>query len=416
MNAGILIIGAGIQGASIALELAHRGRAVTLIERDTLPMNRASLRNEGKIHLGLIYAADLTFRTADLQLKGALSFFPLMKRWLGDRKIGLSTPFQYFVARDSLMTPDKLGAHYEKLSRQCSALLHDFPSLGYEGLASHQLAEKIDTPANINPDLVEAVFDTCEIAVNTDELAAAYRDAIDAHPLIDFHSGIICNGLERSATGMRAQCEGYDGAELTIDAEQIVNCTWEDRMRLDATLGIEPTPGLLHRLKYRTIAKLPEQMLGTPSVTIVLGAYGDIVIRNDGLAYLSWYPSGCQGWTHDIAPPGEWNLPCRGKPDPEMALKIHTEALAMLSDWRFDLAEAEPLYVDAGAIVAYGKSDVDDPKSRLHDRTRIGVFGGGDYFSVDPGKLTTGPLFAMAAADQITGDCADEQMSALLTT
>ena len=59
MNAGILIIGAGIQGASIALELAHRGRAVTLIERDTLPMNRASLRNEGKIPLGLICLLNL---------------------------------------------------------------------------------------------------------------------------------------------------------------------------------------------------------------------------------------------------------------------------------------------------------------------------------------------------------------------
>ena len=414
MRAGIVIIGAGIQGASIALELAHRGRTVMLIDRDASSMNRASLRNEGKIHLGLIYAADPTFRTADLQLKGALSFFPLMKRWLGERPIGLSTPFQYFVAKDSLMPPDALGAHYEKLADRCSALLRQFPSMGYDGLMPEQLAVQIKTPINVNTERVEAVFQTCEIAVNTDQLAAAYRDAIDAHPLIDFHCGVTCNSLERGANGMRAICKGSDGAELTIDAEQIVNCTWEDRMRLDATLGIEPTPGWLHRLKYRTIAKLPEKMLGTPSVTMVLGAYGDIVVRNDGLAYLSWYPSGCQGWTHDIAPPGDWAAPCRGEPDPEIAFKIYTDALAMLSDWRFDLAHADPLYVDAGAIVAYGKSDVDDPNSRLHDRTRIGVFGGGDYFSVDPGKLTTGPLFAMAAADQITGDCADEQMSALL--
>ena len=37
-------------------------------------MNRVSLRNEGKIHLGLIYANDPTFKTARLQLTGGLRF------------------------------------------------------------------------------------------------------------------------------------------------------------------------------------------------------------------------------------------------------------------------------------------------------------------------------------------------------
>ncbi len=54
----IVILGAGLQGVSVALELAHRGVQVLLIDQDQQPMNRASLRNEGKIHLGLIYAND----------------------------------------------------------------------------------------------------------------------------------------------------------------------------------------------------------------------------------------------------------------------------------------------------------------------------------------------------------------------
>ena len=54
----IAILGAGLAGVGVALELSRRAIPVTLIEQDPLPINRASLRNEGKIHLGLIYAND----------------------------------------------------------------------------------------------------------------------------------------------------------------------------------------------------------------------------------------------------------------------------------------------------------------------------------------------------------------------
>ena len=60
-----------------------------------------------------------------------------------------------------------------------------------------------------------------------------------------------------------------------------------------------------------------------------------------------------------------------------------------------------PVSIDAGAIVAYGRSDVDDPDSGLHDRSRVGVLSDRGYHSVEPGKLTTAPLFAMQAADAV---------------
>ena len=65
------------------------------------------------------------------------------------------------------------------------------------------------------------------------------------------------------------------------------------------------------------------------------------------------------------------------------------------------MAQFEPVQVDAGAIVAVGQSDGDDPCSELHDRTRIGVTSHGRYHSIDPGKLTTAPLFAIEAADRV---------------
>ena len=91
----VIVIGAGLTGSCVALELANQGFKVALLDQDSVPMNRASRRNEGKIHLGLIYAADPSLSTADLQLRGALSFPQLLKRWIGDKvhDLQLSTPF-----------------------------------------------------------------------------------------------------------------------------------------------------------------------------------------------------------------------------------------------------------------------------------------------------------------------------------
>src|SRR5213593_217491 len=95
LHSEILILGAGLQGTGVALELARRGLDALLVERDPRPLNRASLRNEGKIHLGLIYANDASRETAFLQLRGALHFRRILERWRGAATdwLSRSTPF-----------------------------------------------------------------------------------------------------------------------------------------------------------------------------------------------------------------------------------------------------------------------------------------------------------------------------------
>src|SRR5437762_10720226 len=101
----VLVVGAGLQGTGIALELARRGTSVILIDRDAVALNRASLRNEGKIHLGLIYANDPSLETAALQLRAAVRFRRIVSSWTaGDSDwLTVSTPFYYLVAGDSLL-------------------------------------------------------------------------------------------------------------------------------------------------------------------------------------------------------------------------------------------------------------------------------------------------------------------------
>jgi hypothetical protein len=69
------------------------------------------------------------------------------------------------------------------------------------------------------------------------------------------------------------------------------------------------------------------------------------------------------------------------------------------------MAGATPIEVDAGVIIAHGRTDVDDPASGLHARTRIGVASVDGYHSVATGKLTTAPLFGVRAARRaLSGD------------
>ena len=147
LSTDILILGAGMQGAGIALELARRGNAVTLLDQDEIPFNRASLRNEGKIHLGLIYANDRSLETAALQLEGALRFRPILDRWLGSDTEWqtLSTPFHYLVAADSVLAPDDLAVHYERIQERCRRELDAHPDLDYLGERPRCLYRRLAT-------------------------------------------------------------------------------------------------------------------------------------------------------------------------------------------------------------------------------------------------------------------------------
>ncbi len=134
---------------------------------------------------------------------------------------------------------------------------------------------------------------------------------------------------------------------------------------------------------------------------MVLGRYGDVVFRPDGTAYLSWYPAAMQGWSHDVSPPRDWDAACRGEGNPGRVEAIGRGIQEGIAAWFPVVARLERLQLDAGAIVARGQSDVDDVGSQLHDRSQIGVTSLGPYHSVDPGKLTTAPLFALEAADRV---------------
>jgi glycine/D-amino acid oxidase-like deaminating enzyme len=81
------VLGGGLQGCCAALALARRGAEVVLFDKNDALLSRAAVANEGKIHLGYMYAGDPTLSTAKTMITGALSFAPFLELYLGRRPV-----------------------------------------------------------------------------------------------------------------------------------------------------------------------------------------------------------------------------------------------------------------------------------------------------------------------------------------
>ena len=402
----ILVMGAGLTGCSVALELSLQGFNVILIDRNPSPMLGASLRNEGKIHLGFVYAADPSFTSAELQLRGALTFTSLIERWAGPASLStasLSNPFVYLVDKHSLRSPDQLSHHYSQVEHRYHQLLNQFPDLNYMDTKPNKLW--LALPGEISKlwfsGTTRAAYSTGEVAVDTVKLAETVRNAVLAEDRITFIGDTVINTVERQGNNFDLVLSS-EAKISTLNCETLVNCTWDNRLFFDQMLGIEPPRDLLHRLKFRVIAKIPEAMISAPSVTRVLGPFGDVVIRPNGTAFLSWYPSSLRGWSTELQPPVEWLAPMQGRLDARQVSNISKEIKAGIANWYPSVAWLETLQVDAGVIVAWGKLDVDEHDSGLHRRDYLGSWHHDGFWTVEPGKLTTAPLAGFECAERIT--------------
>ena len=101
----VAVLGAGIMGVSTALLLARRGVSVVLMDAETAPLRRASRWNEGKIHLGFLYAGDPSLETARRVLPGGLAFKPMVESLTGTSLAPVITSHDdtYLVHRDSVV-------------------------------------------------------------------------------------------------------------------------------------------------------------------------------------------------------------------------------------------------------------------------------------------------------------------------
>ena len=401
----IAIIGAGGTGVCAALELARRGHQVDVFERRAEAVSEASFVNEGKVHLGFIYALDARLRTAAWMIEGALHFEANLRRWIPFRAEDVvSTPFYYCVHRGSLLDPDALARHYERCSalyrEKAAASGRDYLGLG-QGSAVARLKQE-EYAELVDPAYFTAVFRTTERAVDPRAVAEALRRALLAEPRIRLHPHHRVLGVRRRRrAGFRLAIDAA-GNRLDETFTDVVNAAWYERLALDRPLGIVPPGRWSHRYKFGNRVRVRLRADAIPSCTVVQGPFGDIVNFGERGLFLSWYPIGRTGMsTAEVAP--DWH----GAYSPAQRHDVFRRSLA---EWRkrchrLSGLPAGPERVDpaGGVIYALGTTDVDDERSELHNRYEIGIQSRGRYHSVDTGKYTLVPYWGVRIADRVEG-------------
>lgn len=403
----VCVIGGGIQGICAALEVARLGGRVTLVDAADAIMSRASLRGEGKVHLGFVYAQDASRETPRLMLDAALHFAPLMERWTGTLDWGAMTsqPFAYATLPDSQLPADQLLAHYTWLDERYRER--------YRGSGLHYLGATPDTllPAPSSNGRAAAdwpargaiVADTAERSLHSARLRDRLRAALSAHPHIEVVLGTRVQAIEAAAGGFRISAEAADGGRWERAFASVVNCSWSDRLRLDRHVGIEPDRPWVYRLKYAIRGRLPESHR-RPSLTFALGPYGDVVTYPDDQVYVSWYPVCMRGWSHALTPPSAWDPARNAAPSAEERAAVLDGVMDEFGAIVPGLRETAVNYVGAGVIFSWGTRDIDHRSSELHRRDQIGVAGGDGYYTINTGKFTCGPLFADRLGTRMRAD------------
>jgi glycine/D-amino acid oxidase-like deaminating enzyme len=394
------VLGAGIMGCSTALHLARRGVAVTLVDQAHAPFTGASRWNEGKIHLGFLYAADPELRTARAVLAGGLDFRPQVERLTGLDLAPLTTPTDdhYLVHRDSVVPAEAVQDYCERVA----ALVASSPGadrylVDVSDCAAHRL-----TPGELGPlvdaDAVVAGVRVPERSVDTNAVADAFVAAVAGEPRIEAAFGhrvvAVAPGGDSPDRWFVRTSVGRLGP---FDA--VVNALWEGRPAVDETVGHRPDTAPQHRFRLSLFVHT-RRAVDVPCAVLSVGPFGDVKSYNGRDLYLSWYPAGLLARGESTAPPAVPELTDDDRD--HLATQVFAELAARLP-WVRDIeAAAANVRVEGGWVYSQGQGRLDDPTAGVHQRDLLGVTRVGTYYSVDTGKYSVAPTLGEGIARAIT--------------
>jgi glycine/D-amino acid oxidase-like deaminating enzyme len=390
----VAVLGAGIMGGSTALHLARLGVPVTVFDHEDAPFRGASRWNEGKIHLGFLYAADPTLDTARAVLPGGLDFKHQVETLTAITLGPVTTPEDdlYLVHRDSVTAPEAAASYFAAVAElvrshpDAHRYLTDASRSGVEPLSSAELSDLAD------PSVVVAGFRVPERSVNTNRVADAFVDALDGESLVELRLGRHVTAVAPAGEGAdRWLVHTTDRREGDGPFDAVVNALWEGRPRIDRTVGHRPDAAEYHRYRVSLFVRTATAV-ESPSAVLAVGAFGDVKTYSRRDFYLSWYPTGLLARAEAVAPP-----PVPALSDGERK-RITAEVFAALGEIlpcvRGIARAASEVLVQGGWVYSQGGGSLDDPAAAVHRRHRLGITRLGSYFSVDTGKYSVAPTLA----------------------
>lgn len=396
----IAIIGAGIMGACTALYLARHGCRVVLFEEAHEPVSAASRWNEGKIHLGFLYAADPSLETARKLIPGGLLFQAQIEDLLSNSIEPITTDHDdtYLVHRKSVVSVAATEAYCRAVSRLLSQ--HPDASRYFGGSALQPATRMSDEDLraiSMSPDIL-AGFRAPERSVDTRLLADQLTAALRSTAGIEVLTGTTVTGVAEISGGRGWSVE--TGGARHGPFNHVVNAAWQGLPELDAIAGLSGDADYSHRFRASLFVETA-QPIAAASLVVATGPFGDIKAYPGGRFYLSWYEHGLLAEGHGRKPPPTPVL------DAETQSRIASAKFrqlgAMFPFVREIEAAATRTIAGGGWVFALGQGQLDDPAATLHRRDRIGTARRNGYISVNTGKYSIAPWLAQQVAGIVTG-------------
>ncbi|MBA4246779.1 MAG: hypothetical protein C0444_00575 [Microbacterium sp.] len=378
----VVVLGGGILGCLTALQCARRGIGVVLVDQEASLWSRASLANEGKVHLGLVYALG-SAETQQSMLRDAVRFGPLVDEAFGEPVDWprISTEgFAYIVMPESARTAPQLALTYQSIN-------DDYLGLGRPAY----LGEHLESVVDLDPTTDEASgllsFHTFERAVDPITLRALALAAISRRPEITVRCATTATSIESKGDHALTTVRGAEG-ESTVRSMCVIDCRWESQ-----GMGVAGyrAPRRNIRVKAAVRAQTAHPVI---TATLVAGPFGDIVQHRD-YVYLSWYPAA--RLHHEFTPAAS------GAAHDALAGAASTDVinaqLRALAQHRWIPDDITAIEGTGGFIVGEGPTDIDDPHSELHNRAASRVLRHDRVILPLSLKFTSAPVAASTAAE-----------------
>jgi hypothetical protein len=392
----VAILGAGIQGCLAALLFKKHGYDVTLIDKSSDIMTRASSVGEGRIHLGLEYANDPSFQTAKYMVESAMHFSSTIES-LVRRKIDWSAlkseRLMCLIPHDSLVTPKQFEDYGSKLELLYEDILLNDPDLSYLGERPPKiLIGRVPVPQSVNTSFIQAAYESVEVCILSNKLKLIIKDALAEQGVNLVFGRKIVDVQRNNQNPLGALKVITDSSENDYDA--VVNCLWEDRARIDRKMGLKVPQD--ESIRVKASVRLPNLPIhaNIPSVAIMNGPFGDFVRYgpNDQV-YFAWHPISIDMITQDQNKIMQYERHANFDfPMDYLKAKVegHRKAFEMIFP-RQNSSIFDSAVLGAGYVVANGLTDIDDPNSALHMRCDPPFQIKEGYVSIKTQKLTSAP-------------------------
>jgi glycine/D-amino acid oxidase-like deaminating enzyme len=238
-----IVIGGGFYGATLAAWLARRGDQVVLLEREAALMQRASARNQARIHNGYHYPRSFTTaRRSRVNLQRFLQEHPDCVHRDFVALYAVARRNSRVTARQFVQFCRRIGARVEPAPRTLHTLFA--------------------------PRLIEDVFVVEEYVFDTQMLAGEMRRRLEAAG-VEVRLGAGVTGVTHDGASLKVRLGGE--TEHTPQARRIFNCSYSGLNHLGGGFP-RSTPALKHELAELALLRLPES-LRRLAVTVIDGPF-----------------------------------------------------------------------------------------------------------------------------------------------